>query len=85
MKIKDRKTGRVIREEEDSASIIKFLYHSLVGRIFLKFIFSRIYFSRLFSIYYKSTLSKKKIKDFVNKYGMDKSLLKKDFKRLAHT
>ncbi len=80
MKIKDRKTGRIIREEEDSASIIKFLYHNLVGRIVLKFIFSRIYFSKLLSIYYKSTLSKKKIKDFVKKYDMDKSLLNKDFK-----
>ena len=80
MKIKDRKTGRIIKEEEDSASIIKFLYHSLSGRIILKFIFSRIYFSKLLSIYYKSTLSKKKIKDFVKKYDMDKSLLNKDFK-----
>lgn len=80
MKIKDRKTGRIIKEEEDSASVIKFLYHSLVGRIVLKFIFSRIYFSKLLSIYYKSTLSKKKIKDFVKKYDMDKSLLNKDFK-----
>lgn len=80
MKIKDRKTGKVIKEEEDSSSIIKFLYHSLVGRIILKFIFSRSYFSKLFSIYYKSALSKKKIKDFVKKYGMDKSLLNKDFK-----
>ena len=74
MKIKDRKTGKIIKEEEDSASVIKFLYHSLSGRIVLKFIFSRIYFSKLLSIYYKSTLSKKKIKDFVKKYDMDKSL-----------
>ena len=80
MKIKDRKTGRIIKEEEDSASVIKFLYHSLVGRIILKFIFSRSYFSKLLLIYYKSALSKKKTKDFVKKYGMDKSLLNKDFK-----
>jgi len=80
MKIKDRKTAKVIKEEEDSASIIKFLYHSLLGRIVLKFIFSRIYFSKLLSIYYKSALSKKKIKDFVKKYDMDKGLLNKDFK-----
>ena len=80
MKIKDRKTAKVIKEEEDSASIIKFLYHSLVGRIVLKFIFSRVYFSKLLSIYYKSALSKKKIRDFVKKYDMDKGLLNKDFK-----
>ena len=80
MKIKDRKTGKIIKEEEDSASIIKFLYHSLVGRIILKCILSRIYFSKLLSIYYKSALSKKKIKDFVKKYDMDKSLLNEDFK-----
>ena len=80
MKIKDRKTGRIIKEEEDSASVIKFLYNSLSGRIVLKFIFSRIYFSKLLSIYYKSTLSKKKIIDFVKKYDMDKGLLNKDFK-----
>ena len=80
MKIKDRKTGKIIKEEEDSTSIIKFLYHSLLGRITLTFIFSRIYFSKLLSIYYKSTLSKKKIRDFVKKYDMDKGLLNKDFK-----
>ena len=80
MKIKDRKTGKVIKEEEDSASIIKFLYHSLLGRAVLKFIFSRIYFSKLLSIYYKSALSKKKIRDFVKKYDLDKGLLNKDFK-----
>ena len=80
MKIKDRKTAKVIKEEEDSASVIKFLYHSLLGRAVLKFIFSRVYFSKLLSIYYKSALSKKKIRDFVKKYDMDKGLLNKDFK-----
>lgn len=80
MKIKDRKTGRIIKEEEDSAKIIEFLYHSFAGRIFLKLFFARVYFSKLLSIYYKSALSKKKIRDFVKKYDLDKSLLNKDFK-----
>ena len=83
MKIIDRKTGRIIKEEEDSAKIIKFLYHSFIGRIFLKLFFARVYFSKLLSIYYKSPVSKKKIKDFVKKYGLDRALLKRDFKSFA--
>lgn len=83
MKIIDRKTGRIIKEEEDSAKIIEFLYHSLVGRIFLKLFFARVYFSKLLSIYYKSPVSKNKIKGFVKKYGLDRALLKRDFKSFA--
>lgn len=83
MKIIDRKTGRIIKEGEDSAKIIEFLYHSFAGRIFLKLFFARPYFSKLLSIYYKSSVSKKKIKGFVKKYDLDRALLKRDFKSFA--
>ena len=79
MKIIDRKNGQIINEVEDSAGIIRFLYHSLPGRIFLKLFFARVYFSKLLSIYYKSPLSKAKIESFVKKYNMDGRLLKRGF------
>ena len=65
MKIIDRRSGKIIKEEEDSAKIIGFLYHSFFGRLFLKLFFARPYFSKLLSIYYKSPLSKNKIKSFI--------------------
>ena len=34
----------------------------------------------MLSIYYKSSVSKKKIKGFVKKYDLDGALLKRDFK-----
>ena len=79
MKIIDRKNGQIINDVEDSAGIIRFLYHSLPGRIFLKLFFARVYFSKLLSIYYKSPLSKAKIESFVKKYNMDGRLLKRGF------
>ena len=79
MKIIDRKNGQIINEVEDSAGIIRFLYHSLPGRIFLKLFFARVYFSKLLSLYYKSPLSKAKIEGFVKKYNMDGRLLKRGF------
>ena len=72
MEIIDRRSGKIIREEEDSAKVIEFLYHSFIGRIFLKLFFARPYFSKLLSLYYKSPMSKNKIKSFIKKYNLDK-------------
>ena len=69
MEIIDRRSGKIIREEEDSAKVIEFLYHSFIGRIFLKLFFARPYFSKLLSLYYKSPMSKDKIKSFIKKYN----------------
>ena len=83
MKIIDRRSGKIIKEEEDSAKIIGFLYHSFFGRLFLKLFFARPYFSKLLSIYYKSPMSKNKIKSFIKKYNLDRGLLQRNFKSFA--
>ena len=83
MEIIDRRSGKIIKEGEDSAKVIEFLYHSFFGRLFLKLFFARPYFSKLLSIYYKSPLSKNKIKSFIKKYDLDRGLLKRNFKSFA--
>ena len=55
----ERKTGRLIREEEYGQKAIYFLYHHFIGRVLLKMIFARPYFSFLRGLYYNSFLSKK--------------------------
>ena len=75
----ERKTGRLIREEEYGQKAIHFLYHHFLGRVLLKMIFARPYFSFLRGLYYNSFLSKKEIAPFVEKYGLSKELLKKNY------
>ena len=60
----ERKTGRLIREEEYGQKAIYFLYHHFIGRVLLKMIFARPYFSFLRGLYYNSFLSKKDIANF---------------------
>ena len=76
----ERKTGRLVREEEYGQKAIYFLYHHFIGRVLLKMIFARPYFSFLRGLYYNSFLSKKEIAPFVEKYGLSKALLKKNYK-----
>lgn len=75
----ERKTGRVIQEEEYGQKAIYFLYHHFLGRLLLKMIFARPYFSFLRGLYYNSFLSKKEIVPFVEKYGLPKEYLKKNY------
>ena len=75
----ERKTGRLIREEEYGQKAIYFLYHHFIGRVLLKMIFARPYFSFLRGLYYNSFLSKKEIMPFVEKYGLPKEYLKKNY------
>ena len=75
----ERKTGRVIQEEEYGQKAIYFLYHHFLGRVLLKMIFARPYFSFLRGLYYNSFLSKKEIVPFVEKYGLPKEYLKKNY------
>ena len=73
----ERKTGRVIQEEEYGQKAIYFLYHHFLGRVLLKLIFARPYFSFLRGLYYNSFLSKTEIVPFVEKYGLSNALLKR--------
>ena len=75
----ERKTGRLIQEEEYGQKAIYFLYHHFLGRLLLKMIFARPYFSFLRGLYYNSFLSKKEIVPFVEKYGLSKALLKRNY------
>ena len=75
----ERKTGRLIQEEEHGQKAIYFLYHHFLGRVLLKMIFARSYFSFLRGLYYNSFLSKKDIAPFVEKYGLSKAYLKKNY------
>ena len=75
----ERKTGRLIREEEYGQKAIYFLYHHFIGRVLLKMIFARPYFSFLRGLYYNSFLSKKEVAPFVEKYGLSKELLKRNY------
>ena len=75
----ERKTGRLIQEEEYGQKAIYFLYHHFIGRVLLKMIFARPYFSFLRGLYYNSFLSKKEIAPFVEKYGLPKEYLKKNY------
>ena len=75
----ERKTGRLIQEEEYGEEAIHFLYHHFLGRVLLKMIFARPYFSFLRGLYYNSFLSKKEIAPFVEKYGLSKALLKRNY------
>ena len=75
----ERKTGRLIQEEEYGQKAIYFLYHHFLGRLLLKMIFARPYFSFLRGFYYNSFLSKKEIAPFVEKYGLSKALLKRNY------
>ena len=75
----ERKTRRLIQEEEYGQKAIYFLYHHFLGRVLLKMIFARPYFSFLRGLYYNSFLSKKDIAPFVEKYGLPKEYLKKNY------
>ena len=75
----ERKTGRLIQEEEYGQKAIYFLYHHFLGRVLLKMIFARPYFSFLRGLYYNSFLSKKDIAPFVEKYGLSKEHLKRNY------
>ena len=79
LSIIERKTGRLIHEEEYGQRAIYFLYHHFLGRLLLKMIFARSYFSFLRGLYYNSFLSKKDISPFVETYGLPKEYLKKNY------
>lgn len=74
MKIYDRVAGKYIEEKEYGESSLKFLYDTVVGRILLKIFFCRKIYSELNAAYMRSRLSVRKIRPFIEKYGIDMSL-----------
>ena len=68
MWIYDRQKRKCIKENEYRAVTLKLLYNTKIGRIILKLVVARPYFSKIVALYKKSKLSVKDIKPFVQKY-----------------
>lgn len=73
MVIWDRKKGIHIVEPDRQDTLLKVLYQTVPGRIILKLVVVRPWFSKLGGLYQKSRWSKKNIKPFVEKYNIDVS------------
>lgn len=73
MKIYDRNSQDYMEEKESNHKSLEFLYTTVCGRILLKCVFARPYFSKLRSVYYHSTQSIKKIRPFIEEYSVDVS------------
>lgn len=70
MEIYNRETKQIEIEKEYQKNLLNFLYKTFVGRILLKFIFARPWFSKLRAIYMKSSISKKDIVPFIKKNNL---------------
>ena len=73
MKIWDREKKLLIEEKEFKKRQIEFLYNTLLGRILLKFIFARRWYSKWQARKQKSKKSVKQIEKFVKEYNIDLS------------
>ena len=73
MRIYDRKLQKYIEEKEYQEGILRFLYHTVLGRVLLKVLVARPWLSKAVAIYYKSRLSKKKIIPFIEENNVDVS------------
>lgn len=67
----DRTTKKYVNENEYKKETLLFLYNTLIGRVLLKCIVARPFFSKLKAIYQHSKKSKKDIKPFIQKYNID--------------
>ena len=70
MLVYDRKLKTSVNEPEYKQEVLQFLYGSKIGRILLKTIFARPWFSKLYGLYISSPLSKGKIRKFQTLYGI---------------
>lgn len=64
------------KEEQYGEKYLKFLYHTLLGRILLKIIIQP-FFSKIMAIYYQSSFSKKKVKRVIETYQINMSEFEK--------
>lgn len=70
MKIYDRKAGVYTEEKEYGKKKLGFLYNTLPGRILLKLVFARKYYSVINGMLMRSRDSVKKIKPFIDEYSI---------------
>lgn len=67
--IYDRKTGMLTEPGEYGKGLVAFLYETVSGRLLLRLVVSR-WFSGLCGLYYRSPLSRRSIRPFVQKHGV---------------
>ena len=72
--IYDRVAGQLREELEYGAKSLDLLYNTAFGRALLKAFFCRGIYSKINGAFMKSRLSVRKIKPFIEKYGIDLSL-----------
>ncbi len=74
MLIYDRAAGQLREELEYGAKSLDLLYNTAFGRALLKAFFCRGIYSKINGAFMKSRLSVRKIRPFIEKYGIDLSL-----------
>ena len=74
MLIYDRDAGQLREELEYGAKSLDLLYNTAFGRALLKAFFCRGIYSKINGAFMKSRLSVRKIRPFIEKYGIDLSL-----------
>ncbi|MDE7231213.1 MAG: phosphatidylserine decarboxylase [Oscillospiraceae bacterium] len=74
MLIYDRAAGQLREELEYGAKSLDLLYNTAFGRALLKAFFCRGIYSKINGAFMKSRLSARKIRPFIEKYGIDLSL-----------
>lgn len=67
----NRETNSYVTEKEYQEKLLSFLYATVIGRLLLKLIVARPWFSRLRSHYQNSKKSKKDIEPFIREYNID--------------
>ena len=72
-KIYNRDSKKLVEEKEYKEGILVFLYQTVIGRILLKLVIARPWFSNLRAKYQRSSKSKKDILPFVKEYHVDMS------------
>jgi phosphatidylserine decarboxylase len=70
MIIYDRDNDKTYEEKQYGEKKLKFLYNTIIGRMLLRIIVSKLY-SRMSAIYDNNKLSARKIKHFVDEYNID--------------
>lgn len=83
MKIWNRQKNIIYEEKEYGTSKLKFLYNTVLGRILLKLIFVSRWYSKLEGLYQHSSLSRKKVKKFIQKYNISMEGYKNKYKSFA--
>lgn len=70
-RVYDRQKNEIVSENGFGQKQLKWAYETLLGRVLLKLVFARRWYSKLRGLYDKSIFSKSKIKTLVYEYGIE--------------